>query len=441
MQSPCFFYAWWVLTNGIMHYACFRFLTAVCNASGGLSCRRNSRRGHTALWLVMNGFLTLANTAFHMTGALLLYAILLAGFSRFSLNLQWRAGLAPIILIIALHTFTESLSALIMYWVSSNFNSAAGGQAIQLLLSLSMDVLYVFVLKLMEKQYAPLRRTRIFGLHYLLVPWALFVLPLRRILGMDSFGFEQRLRSMGLSFSLHLCFMVLGGAAVFFLLIRLFYRNLSLAEGQALADDLKQQLKGRQNYFEKIRKQNEQYASFQHDIRNHLLVLSDLIRTNHYEEAVQYAGKLHADSMLCSGRRSTGSMALDVLLEEKLNDAGNYGIRTACSVEIPPNFSVHDVELCMIFSNLLDNAVKACAAEEISRPFLSVSAKPWGGFLLIEVVNSNGACRPFQKGTGLSNIKKLTEARGGAMEIENGEGVFRVTILLCDSQPLDERNP
>lgn len=435
MGMSFFLWAWWVLTNGIMHYASLRFLAAFRRAPEHPESRRPCPRGYAALWLVMNGCLTLANAAFHIGGAWALYGILLAGFSRFALNLRWRASLAPVALVLALYTFTESISTLVMYWISSNLNSAEAGQILQLLLSAAMDVLYVFSLRRMERQLT-FRDTSLPQLCRLLAPWACFVLPIRFALRLDTLGFEQFLRAAGLSVSFTLLGMILGGTAVFVLLVRLFYRNLRLEEGREAALRLQERAAGQERCLAKVRKENEQYAAFQHDIRNHLLVLSELVRTEHYEEALGYAGKLHAGGAFRSLGISTGSPAVDGLLEEKLGYAESRGIRTACRVELPGKFSSRDTELCAILSNLADNGIRACMEEQEGRPFLSISARPRGGVLLIEVLNSSSACGPVQKGIGLSNVERIAEDWGGAVELENRDGIFRISVLLCSSQKI-----
>lgn len=433
MELICY-YGWWVLTNGIMQYASFQFLTVAGTASNCPGIRCHPSAGYAAFWLTANGFLTLVNTAFHVTGAVLLYAILLILFSRFALSLRGSIGLAPSAVIITLYTFTEGFSALIMYWVSSNLHSAAAGQAIQMFLSLTMDILYVGALRLMQKRYSSVSGAGAEALSCLFAACFVLVLSIEGGMKLYDFGFEQFLRTIGLSASFKLLFIMVGGLILFFAILRSFHNNLCLAAQQAEAFFLRKRQKGLEDYLGKLKKQNEEYASFQHDIDNHLLVVSELIRGQKCEEAAGYADKLYARGRFSTEFPFAGSTAVDILLQEKLGYAREYGIKTTCRVRIPQVLYPYELELCTILANLLDNGIAACMKGGIKQkesPFLSIKTKEKAGFLLIEAVNSSETCRIFKEGTGLKNIRAAAEAFGGTVDIENKDGVFRIRVLLC----------
>lgn len=221
-----------------------------------------------------------------------------------------------------------------------------------------------------------------------------------------------------------------GHAAVFFAALRLFHGNLYLAAQQAEAFLLQKRQQGLEAYLALIRKQNQEYTSFQHDIGNHLLVVSELIQGRHYEEAASYAEKLYKSSRFVTEIRSTESPAADVLLREKLGYAGEFGIKTICRVRIPRAFIPYEAELCAILSNLLDNGIMACLKEQKESPFLSIRTREKAGFLFLEVCNSAKARGMIKEGTGLGNVRKIAAAFGGTVDIENSDGIFRVRVLL-----------
>ena len=121
---------------------------------------------------------------------------------------------------------------------------------------------------------------------------------------------------------------------------------------------------------------------------------------------------------------------LDVLLEEKLAYARHNQIEAACSVKLPDTWFVEDMDLCVIFANLMDNAVLACQKSGVRNPFLSISAKCRSRFLVVEALNSSPAQESITMGTGLRNVKSIAEKYQGTVEIQAGE-VFRISVLLC----------
>lgn len=56
----------------------------------------------------------------------------------------------------------------------------------------------------------------------------------------------------------------------------------------------------------------------------------------------------------------TENFLVNAILSGRLGPAGNAGIRIECEVRVPENLPIADADLCMLLSNLLDNAVEAC---------------------------------------------------------------------------------
>ena len=186
-------------------------------------------------------------------------------------------------------------------------------------------------------------------------------------------------------------------------------------------------------YIEEAAKRNELYSSFQHDIDNHLLVISGLLHDKLFAQAEQYTQKLHISCGELLMNVSTGKPILDVLLKEKLNYAKRNHIIVSHDVSVPVNFAIEDMDLCVLFSNILDNAITACIDGTQKEKLLSLSAKVKSQFLVIEAVNTTSASQPIALGTGLMNIQHMAEKYHGTMETELSNGKFRISVLLCSS--------
>lgn len=128
---------------------------------------------------------------------------------------------------------------------------------------------------------------------------------------------------------------------------------------------------------------------------------------------------------------STGKPILDVLLKEKLSYAKRSHIVVSHDVSVPANFTIEDMDLCVLFSNILDNAITACIDGTQEEKVLSLSAKAKSQFLVVEAINTTSASQPIIWGTGLMNIQHMTEKYHGTMETELNNGKFRISVLLC----------
>ena len=111
------------------------------------------------------------------------------------------------------------------------------------------------------------------------------------------------------------------------------------------------------------------------------------------------------------------------------------GIGVDCSLLLPYPCSLRDIDICIVLSNALDNAIHACKnLDDVTDGHIYVSGRIQGDFLMIEVENSFHGKDTFKKGTGLSNVKKVAEKYGGAMSIETRGDVFILQVLLVIPQ-------
>lgn len=199
-----------------------------------------------------------------------------------------------------------------------------------------------------------------------------------------------------------------------------------------LYDWLSDQIREQKGYLEEVKKRNEQYRAFQHDVDNHLLVLSGLIREKKYAEAKSYSGKLCDISGELTVNIDTGNPAADILLKEKIGFAETNGIRVEYDVHFSRRFYIEDTDLCILLANAMDNAIKACAEESQDKPLILVTAGMKRHFLLIKVVNTVALGTGGVKcGTGLNNIRRTVKKYEGTVDIKLEEEQFCISMLLC----------
>ena len=413
MEATPLLWIWWLAENGLVHFLAFDFLLAAAPAG--------SRR-RLPLWLAANEIAAWAVILLRPPAPFLLSALLLVLMGRAVLKIPGPELMGPVAVILALYTLKEGFSAALLSWLSVSFQSPTGGAAEQLLIPLLLDALLFAALRTIRGWYSVLQRPPALpGLRFLLPPCLWIVLSVRCGLRLDWPGFGPYLSALGLGARLSaLCSMA--GAALIVLTVSGAFCRLARLSGQETL---------LQGQLDAQRKRDARRAAFQHDIHNHLLVLSGLLREKSFAQAERYANRLQADSGRLLGGASTGNLALDVLLGEKLEPARRSRIAVTCSVAIPDGFGVEDADLCALFANLLDNAVTACRAGPPEGRFLTLSTQARPQLLVVEVVNSAGDSGPIVYGTGLENVRRIAETYQGAMEAERSAGRFRVRVLLC----------
>ena len=194
---------------------------------------------------------------------------------------------------------------------------------------------------------------------------------------------------------------------------------------------LEQQEHSLNQYVEEAKTRYDRTKSFRHDIRNHMAVVKKLLQDGKMEEAVTYMEDLDDMAGKMSFPCSTNNPVVDILVGNKLGIAKSMGIDVDCSLLLPYPCGLRDIDICIVLSNALDNAIHACKnIDGETEKYIHVSGRIQGDFLMIEIENSFYGNSTFKKGTGLSNVKKVAEKYGGVMSIETKEHVFVLHVLL-----------
>lgn len=182
-------------------------------------------------------------------------------------------------------------------------------------------------------------------------------------------------------------------------------------------------------YVEEARSHYEKTKSFRHDIRNHITVVKELLQAGKTEQAIQYIGNMDEIAEELLFPCSTNNPVVDILVGNKLGVASSMGIDVSCTLLLPNPCGLRDIDICIILSNALDNAFRACKDVETEK-YIHISGRIQGDFLMIVVENSYQGTDSFKKGIGLSNIETVAEKYHGAMLAEKSGGRFSLSVLL-----------
>lgn len=199
----------------------------------------------------------------------------------------------------------------------------------------------------------------------------------------------------------------------------------------------------RQLYAEQI--QLERTA---HDFKNHVNVLENYLEEESYSEALEYVRTLKAPLETIYQRNWSGCRMLDTILNNKFAEADRQGIRLYPEIEVTGDISLSEYDLCVVLSNLLDNAIEACRYVEKGEKELCVSVKTMNQFFLVKIVNSigkepkqeNGVYvttkkDPQKHGIGLESVRASLEKYRGTLALEYTEREFTAVVSVwCGEQ-------
>ena len=180
-----------------------------------------------------------------------------------------------------------------------------------------------------------------------------------------------------------------------------------------------------------------------HDLNNHLMVLSNLIRQEKWEEAVQYLEALQeADSMVELDVK-TGNPVTDIILSEKKHEAEAEGVEFTSDFQFPGNGNIEIFDVCIVISNALQNAMEAARGSK--NPYIRLFSKMKNNAFLIIVQNSyEGALVTDPEsgfpisdkedreshGFGIRNMKKVAEKYYGMIDINQTGKEVELTVMM-----------
>lgn len=122
---------------------------------------------------------------------------------------------------------------------------------------------------------------------------------------------------------------------------------------------LDEQMKKQTKYYEELNRKDTELREYRHDIRNHLIVINSMIKEGRYDNASEYVDSLEKGIRSTATKFRTGSFIVDALLEDKLRSARENGTVIEFNGLIPKN-RIEDVDMVILFSNMIDNAIEAC---------------------------------------------------------------------------------
>ena len=123
--------------------------------------------------------------------------------------------------------------------------------------------------------------------------------------------------------------------------------------------NLKEPMKQITASYIEMNEKNTELRRFRHDTKNLLLVLRSLIAEEKYEQAVEYIDKMQKTMDSTKSKTfDTGNFIADALLESKAKTAPQSNIIMTVDGCISAS-KVEDVDLVILISNLLDNAIEA----------------------------------------------------------------------------------
>lgn len=148
----------------------------------------------------------------------------------------------------------------------------------------------------------------------------------------------------------------------------------------------------------KILKENyDNVKIIEHDIKKHIRLIDEFAKIGNNLEISKYIEGINEDMKYFSHKPISKNKALDIVLNEKMQLAQNHDVKFTFHIQNINMEIIQDIDICTIFSNILDNALESCEKSESKEILLDIYMVN-GKFLTIELSNSCDAVPVIQEG-------------------------------------------
>lgn len=120
------------------------------------------------------------------------------------------------------------------------------------------------------------------------------------------------------------------------------------------------QLSDQIKYYSEMAVSYDRIKGLRHDLNNHLLAIKAKIDNDEIDECISYIDGIIGKTVRGMPLYETGNTVLDSLLSAKRSEAETKNIRFISKINIPSFLPINEEDICIIFGNVLDNAIEAC---------------------------------------------------------------------------------
>lgn len=198
---------------------------------------------------------------------------------------------------------------------------------------------------------------------------------------------------------------------------------------------MEQELNKGWDYYNNLISNYESVNKIRHDIRNQIMIINAMIDKKEFNKARKQVVDLEkivskTEKQVCDNN------IISSVVEEKEKICKKDKIVFKYDVIASKQLNIKGIDLCSLFANILDNAIKAC--KKIDKKEINLTTKIDKGYLIISEENyykelsKNKKKNEFlpKHGLGLEIINDIATRYDGNVKIDISEEKFKIVVLL-----------
>ncbi len=192
---------------------------------------------------------------------------------------------------------------------------------------------------------------------------------------------------------------------------------------------------------ETLKESEEKTILYRHDLRHHLHLINGYLADDKLVEIKKYITEIEQSIDDTVSIKYCDNNAVNLILSPYINRAKNERIMVESQVYIPKECEVSDMDLCIILSNAIENAINACMnIKDINDRRINISCKSKNDKLFIQVSNNFIGEVKFVEdmpvsaeenhGFGTKSIAATVQKYCGLYSFTVESGVFNARVIL-----------
>lgn len=202
---------------------------------------------------------------------------------------------------------------------------------------------------------------------------------------------------------------------------------------------LKANLSAQEKLVIEARTRYSEIKTLRHDIKHYLSTVGELIADGKTEKAKSYIeGVIDKKITPTIAGVDTGSAVVDAVINDSLARCAEKGIAAKCLIDTQ-FVSENDVDVSILLSNLLDNAITGC--KDVEHPVIEITMKNKKSLTQITVANSisesvleknpnleTSSSDRSLHGFGIKSVKSIVQSHNGKIDFMEKNGKFIAEI-------------
>ena len=191
-------------------------------------------------------------------------------------------------------------------------------------------------------------------------------------------------------------------------------------------------------HYQAIEARRGEMAKLRHDFNNQLITAYHLAEQGEREKAHALLDAIKADITSTGEYPYCGNSLVNAVLNEKAAVCQARGIRLETDLKLGEIPAIQPIHMCSIFTNLLDNAIRAAEECPESERFISLKSARKEDYLHIRVENSALEAKKVnlhqRKGYGQEILRDIALRYGGEFLTDWKDGIYRATLALTAAE-------